>query len=54
MARRPRLDMAGFHPIVNRGVAKDNVYRCDEKHKKHRGQVNVIVLTASFYNPINR
>jgi len=20
----------------------------------HRGQVNVIVLTASFYNPINR
>jgi len=21
---------------------------------KHRGQVNVIVLTASFYNPINR
>ncbi|HHB94621.1 MAG TPA: hypothetical protein ENK88_05720, partial [Campylobacterales bacterium] len=23
MARRPRLDMAGFHHIVNRGVARD-------------------------------
>ena len=30
MARKPRLDMAGFHHLVNRGVAKDNVYRCDE------------------------
>jgi len=26
MARRPRLDMAGFHHIVNRGVAKHKVY----------------------------
>ena len=26
MARRPRLDMAGFHHIVNRGVARDNIY----------------------------
>ena len=35
MARRPRLDMAGFHHIVNRGVAKDNVYRCDEDKEKY-------------------
>lgn len=27
MARRPRLDLAGFHHIVNRGVARGNVYK---------------------------
>jgi len=35
MARRPRLDMAGFHHIVNRGVARDNVYKCDEDKEKY-------------------
>ena len=35
MARRPRLDMAGFHHIVNRGVARDNVYKCDADKEKY-------------------
>lgn len=35
MPRRPRLDMAGFHHIVNRGVAKDNVYKCDKDKEKY-------------------
>ncbi|MGZ8546849.1 MAG: transposase [Sulfuricurvum sp.] len=26
MARRPRLDMAGYHHVVNRGVARSNVF----------------------------
>jgi len=30
MARRPRLDLAGFHHVVNRGVARDNIYKCDD------------------------
>jgi len=34
MARRPRLDMAGFHHIVNRGVAKHKVYRSSEDKEK--------------------
>jgi hypothetical protein len=34
MARRPRVDMAGFHHIVNRGVAKYKVYRCSEDKEK--------------------
>ncbi len=34
MARRPRLDMAGFHHIINRGVAKYKVYRCNEYKEK--------------------
>ena len=34
MARRPRLDLDGFHHIVNRGVSRSNIYRCDEDKEK--------------------
>jgi REP element-mobilizing transposase RayT len=34
MARRPRLDLDGFHHIINRGVAKNNIYKCDEDKNK--------------------
>lgn len=34
MARRLRLDLDGFHHIVNRGVARSNIYRCDEDKEK--------------------
>jgi len=34
MARRPRLDMAGFHHIINRGVERKNVFRCDDDKNK--------------------
>ena len=34
MARRPRLDFDGFHHIVNRGVARSNIYKCDEDKEK--------------------
>ena len=34
MPRKPRLDMAGFHHIVNRGIEKRDVYRCDEDKEK--------------------
>jgi len=30
MARRPRVDLAGFHHIVNRGVAQSDIFLCDE------------------------
>ncbi len=34
MARRPRIDFAGFHHIINRGVARTNIYLCsDDKYK---------------------
>ena len=26
MARRPRLDIAGYHHVVNRGVARSNIF----------------------------
>ena len=35
MARRPRLDMAGFHHILNRGVARVTVYKCDSDKEKY-------------------
>ena len=34
MARRPRLDLDGYHHIINRGVARSRVYRCDEDKEK--------------------
>jgi len=34
MARRPRLDLIGFHHVVNRGVAKRKIYLCDEDKDK--------------------
>jgi REP element-mobilizing transposase RayT len=34
MARRPRLDFDGFHHIVNRGVARSNIYECDKDKEK--------------------
>ena len=34
MARRPRLDLDRFHHIVNRGVVRNNVYKCDADKEK--------------------
>ena len=34
MARRPRLDMAGFHHIINRGVERKNVFKSDDDKNK--------------------
>ena len=34
MAFRPRIDFAGFHHLVNRGVARSNVYLCDVDKEK--------------------
>ena len=34
MPRKPRLDFAGFHHIVNRGVARGKVYRQDQDKEK--------------------
>ena len=34
MARRARIDFAGFHHIINRGVARTDIYLCsDDKYK---------------------
>ncbi len=34
MGRRPRLNMAGFHHVVNRGIERSNVYRSDRDKEK--------------------
>jgi len=46
MARRLRLDMAGFHHIVNRGVAKYKVYRSSEDKEKF---LEIICKSCSIY-----
>ena len=34
MPRRPRIDFAGFHHLINRGVARCNIYLCDADKDK--------------------
>jgi len=34
MARRPRLDMAGYHYVVNRGVARSNIFTSPSDKEK--------------------
>lgn len=34
MPRKPRIEKAGFYHIVNRGVAKADIYTCDEDYLK--------------------
>ncbi len=34
MPRRPRVDFAGFHHLVNRGVARSDIYLCDDDKDK--------------------
>jgi REP element-mobilizing transposase RayT len=34
MGRRPRIDLAGFHHVVNRGIKRNNVYKSDEDKYK--------------------
>ena len=46
MPRRPRLNMAGFHHIVNRGVAKHKVYRCNEDKEKF---LEIICKSCGIY-----
>ncbi|MEA3490554.1 MAG: hypothetical protein U9R27_01495 [Campylobacterota bacterium] len=43
MARKPRLDLDGFHHIVNRGVARSNVYKSDEDKEKFLDTLQVLV-----------
>jgi len=46
MARRPRLDLAGFHHIVNRGVARSNIYNCNEDKEKF---LDILCKACKFY-----
>lgn len=33
MARRPRIDLAGFHHVINRGVNRSNIFTKDEDYE---------------------
>ena len=46
MARRPRLDLAGFHHIINRGVARGNIYESDGDKEKF---LEILCKACSIY-----
>jgi len=33
MPRRPRIDLAGFHHVVNRGINRANIYEGDADYE---------------------
>jgi len=33
MVRRPRIDLAGFHHVINRGVNRSNIFTKDEDYE---------------------
>ena len=47
MARKPRLDIDGFHHIVNRGVARSNIYKCNEDKDKF---LEILCKSCKTYN----
>ena len=34
MPRKPRVDIAGFHHVLNRGVNRENIFLCDEDKRE--------------------
>ena len=47
MARQPRIDLAGVHHVINRGVNRSYIFITDEDYSvfmKHRGQVITITF----------
>ena len=41
MPRRPRVEKEGFHHVVNRGVARGNIFLEDEDYEKFLEIVNI-------------
>ena len=33
MPRRPRIDLAGYHHIINRGVNRSDIFKSDEDYE---------------------
>ncbi len=48
MARWPRLDIAGFHHIANRGVNRSNVFETTDDKDKFLEKVYFHYLTLVF------
>ena len=49
MARKPRVNLAGFHHIVNRSVARNNVYKCDDDKEKY---LDILCKASKIYKVI--
>ena len=49
MARKLRVNLAGFHHIVNRSVARNNVYKCDDDKEKY---LDILCKASKIYKVI--
>ena len=46
MGRRPRIDLAGFHHLINRGIDRSNIYRSDEDKENF---LEILCKACSIY-----
>lgn len=49
MARRPRLDMAGYHHVINRGVARSNIFTSSSDKDKF---LQILCKACKLYDVI--
>ena len=47
MARRPRIEYAGFHHILNRGVERRVVFKKSDDKEKF---LNIVCEVATYYD----
>ena len=61
MPRRPRIELSGFHHVINRGVNQSDIYMCDEDYemflmiickasKNYRVIVHDYCLMSNYYH----
>jgi len=48
MPRKPRIEKVGFYHIINRGVARVNIYLCDDDFLKFLEIVQEVSKEFSF------
>ena len=54
MVRRPRIDLAGYHHIINRGINKVDVFNDSEDKVLYKVSRREKAIARVFTNPSNR
>ncbi|MDA3901863.1 MAG: transposase [Desulfuromusa sp.] len=47
MPRKPRIDISGFHHVINRGVNRENIFLCDEDKNNF---IQILEAARELYN----
>ena len=47
MPRKPRIDLSGYHHVINRGVNRENIFLCNDDKDKF---LDILEITREIYN----